>query len=71
MKVVIIAAGGKIRPGGRPIIKPKPMVEIVDLISVEPSRLTYGDSVGDVDIDTRVKLFMWHGNAWRTLTAAG
>jgi hypothetical protein len=61
MKVVIIAGRTGIRLGGQTITKP--MVEVVDLISDEQFCLTYGEDVGDLDIDSRVESFMSPGNA--------
>jgi hypothetical protein len=61
VKVVIFAGRDGIRLGEQTITKPKPMVEAIDLISDEPFCPTYGQGVGDVDINSRVE-FSW---GWR------
>jgi NDP-sugar pyrophosphorylase family protein len=66
--VVKFAGRDGIRLREQTITKPKPMAEVVDLISDEPFCLTYGDGVGDVDLDRRVE-FHGAGDAWLTLTA--
>jgi NDP-sugar pyrophosphorylase family protein len=69
-KIMVMKSAGRggIRLREQTTTKPKPMVQVVDLISDEPFCLTYGDGVGDVDIGRRVE-FHGAGDAWLTLTA--